>query len=1392
MTSMTNARWKHGRAVAGFVLAVQGVGLAVLQAQARAATPTAVERVMPRLVVGHEKTATIEGNEQQIYNIPMEKGQYLELIVKQKTVDAIATLFNPQGKQVLEASYTGRGEELVVAVAEQTGNYRLLVRRNEQDAIRGDYGVQVVAVRSASQSDKSKASAYQSGSQALAEGLEMLKVGQPASSQQALTKFKTALGYFKSSGNTFTEIEVVALQYVGDSYAQLKEYKKALDAYFEALTEPGKVVKELLSSSSLFSVEDAYSLQRIGAIQYAQQKNDKAVESFTLSFKNWQKTPERLSDLRKLLLQIAIVYREVEEYAKEIEALKIVQALDRKLEDKRSGGLTSFLLGMSYGYLNRYAEATDAFEQSLRLYKKVGLRTEQGVVLDALAGIYHRQGLHEEAEKYKRRALTIANRNKKAEIPPASETQKLLDQGMFLLSQGTAGSQAKAIQKWERTLPFFVKKGNELRIAQKLLNEGKKLYNQGSRSYILAIDKLEAALPLWNDLRDKSKEAQINELLGVMYAVLENRPKAIKYYSQALLLYQETRNQTKEVRMHSELGRSYFEAQQLNKALEYYQKALLISKSFGQKSGYARRLGTVAGIYSTLGEKQKALDAYQKTLLIWRAEGSPYEVASSLNSIGLIYVELGAHQKAIEFFQQALPLSQRGKKDHHGLDRGRDEEALFDSDPILKQMGEETRRLEDKNDRLMKARTLNGIGRFYSGLGKNQKALDYYQQALLLSREMGGSGESRYLNNVGVAFFALGENQKALDYYQQSLRLSKENGSRGLEAYTLTNMGFFYYTIGDNQKALGYYQGAMPLFSRAVDRSGEATLFYKIAQLEQSRGNQQAALKPIQESIAIVEELRTKLIDPDLRQSYFATVQKRYQFYIELLMELHQQNPSQGYDKQAFNISERSRARTLLELLAEANANIKEGIDPQLLTEEKTLQGQLDATEKQRLEIYETPESSAVEKAAIVKLQRDLLAQYQTLQNEIRAKSPKFAALKYPQPLTLVQVQKQLLDSDTTLLQYSLGKEKSFLWVVSRDGLQSHVLPPEKEIESQVKSWRSALLDKPEVPETLDGPASRLGRLLLEPAAAALKSRRRVIVVPDGALTYAPFAALRLEGKPLVESHTLLQLPSSSTLALIRSQTAQRLPAPRGLAMVADPIFSGDDPRITTPARTSQPAPTVLASLNLQRASRALPRQRSAGSGAADALPRLPGTRREAERILPLFPGNQSLLALDSQASMALLQSPSIKDYRYVHLATHGVFNTAEPALSGVILSLVDQQGRAVNGFLRLNEIFNLNLPAELVVLSACETGLGEQIRGEGMVGLTRGFLYAGSRRLLVSLWKVDDDATAALMSRFYEGLLREKLTPAQALRAAQNHLRTNTNWDSPYFWSGFVLQGEW
>ena len=245
------------------------------------------------------------------------------------------------------------------------------------------------------------------------------------------------------------------------------------------------------------------------------------------------------------------------------------------------------------------------------------------------------------------------------------------------------------------------------------------------------------------------------------------------------------------------------------------------------------------------------------------------------------------------------------------------------------------------------------------------------------------------------------------------------------------------------------------------------------------------------------------------------------------------------------------------------------------------------------------------------------------------------------------------------------------------------------------------------------------------------------------------------------------------------------------LAILADPIFSADDQRLKTPQkRPISPTNPDLNQLALNRATKTLKKSRAVGNN--NQFSQLPGTRQEAQAILALIPKTETTAAFDDQANLNLAINPQLSQYRIIHLATHGVFNGEDPAYSGIILSLVDAKGTPINGFLRLNNIFNLNLPAELVVLSACETGLGQEIKGEGLVGLTRGFMYAGTPRVLVSLWQVDDQATAEMMTRFYKLILEKKLPPAQALREAQLQMQTETEWKSPYYWSAFILQGEW
>jgi CHAT domain-containing protein len=319
--------------------------------------------------------------------------------------------------------------------------------------------------------------------------------------------------------------------------------------------------------------------------------------------------------------------------------------------------------------------------------------------------------------------------------------------------------------------------------------------------------------------------------------------------------------------------------------------------------------------------------------------------------------------------------------------------------------------------------------------------------------------------------------------------------------------------------------------------------------------------------------------------------------------------------------------------------------------------------------------------------------------------------------------------------------------------------------------------------------------MLLGPVAAAL-GRKRLIIVGDGALQYIPFGALpapRTIGgtHPLIVDHEIVTLPSASVLHVLRRELGDRSPAPKAVAVLADPVFSTDDPRFqrTRPRLPGQIGPESV-SANQSRPPSDV--QRSAAESGVTRFERLRFSRQEADAVAALAPANASLKATDFAASRATATSAELGGYRIVHFATHGLVNNHNPELSGIVLSLVDEAGRPQDGFLRLHDIYNLKLGADLVVLSACRTALGKEIRGEGLVGLTRGFMYAGAPRILASLWNVDDRATAQLMRQLYVSVLKQNQTPAAALRAAQVAMWKSSRWRSPYYWAAFVMQGEW
>lgn len=913
--------------------------------------------------------------------------------------------------------------------------------------------------------------------------------------------------------------------------------------------------------------------------------------------------------------------------------------------------------------------------------------------------------------------------------------------------------------------------------AERDFAEGQQLLAEGSAvSKQKAIERFDEAARQWHDTGDKRRQAIALSFIGKTYDLLGEKEKALDFYSQTLVLVRAVSDRSSEAATLNNIGLIYDSLGEKQKALNYYESALPILQSVGNTHVQGITLVNIGLAYDSIGEKQQALRFYQQALTLLRSTHDRGSEAVTLNNIGYLYDSIGEQQKALVYFGQALP--------------------------ILQEIG----------DRRLEAITLNNVGYVYDAMGDKEKALDYYDRALPVLRAVGDRRmEAITLNNIGLVQKAVGDNQKALDFLNQALALRRAVNDRSGEGITLSDLGSVYTNLGEDEKAFDLYEESLKLSRAAEDKSTESSTLRRLALIEINHGRLEEALKQLEEALKIVEHLRTRIPGQELRASYFASVQQFFETYIGVLLRLHREHPAGGYDALALEAAERARARSLLDSLIEARANIREGVAPALLDRERELQQKLDATAERQARLLSI-EHSEQQLTALKQQTETLLTQYQEVETEIRISSPRYAALTQPQTLSASEIQEGL-DSNTMLVEYFLGDEKSFLWAVSNSSIQSFELPPRKTIEMATRRVYELLTERNktiafEKPAQQNAritqgdadyvsEATNLSQSLLGPLATQW-GQKRLLIVADGALHYLPFTALPdpINKSPLVTEHEIVNLPSASTLAVLRRQLRGRTAAPRTLAVIADPVFEKNDERLAEIKRSGSKKPTNRSALEsrtrvLGHGAMASDGPQQSDSDEVIEIHRLRFTRREAEQILALVPEKDRLRALDFDANKAIATSPRLGHFRYVHFATHGFLNTTHPELSGIVLSLVNQQGAEQDGFLWTNDVYNLRLSAEMVVLSGCRTGLGKQIRGEGLVGLTRGFMYAGSKRVLVSLWDISDEASAALMTQLYKKMLKDHLSPAAALRAAQIEIMKDKRWEAPYYWAAFVLQGE-
>ena len=913
-------------------------------------------------------------------------------------------------------------------------------------------------------------------------------------------------------------------------------------------------------------------------------------------------------------------------------------------------------------------------------------------------------------------------------------------------------------------------------------------------------------------------------------------PQAIEKYLESLQLWRSVNDKEGESLALLNLANAYFTAGKIRQALDHYKEAEAIFQSLDDPFNAALTVHYVGMCELALGDTEAALTQYNQALQLFTKLDDQKYLAFALNEIGRVHYQQGQGTLARDFYLRAIEI-RKSVDDRKGLAFslnsvgrvlfyyfGDDEQALT----YYKQALELQREIED-NRRV--AQTLDDIGRIHFSSGRYQEALDQYTKALELQRKQSDvTGEAETLSYIGMVYTASGRYDEALrDYYQAALKIQRDSEDRVGEGHTLHNMGIAYFSLGAYDKAINHLNAALKIWKDVLYGTAEAETRYGIARVETARGNLAEARRQIEEALPIVEALRTKIANQYLRISYFASVQNYYELYINVLMQLHKKSPTSGLDKIALGVNEQARGRALLDTLIQAQADIRRGVDPVLLKQQQDLERQLTNISQQRM-------LKGTEDAAAVKNQlASLLVEYHKVGEQMLEKSPAYAALTQPKVLSIDDIQARL-DPATVLLEYTLGDERSYLWAVTTSSITSYELPKRKDVENAAKHLREMLTARNKVVigegiteararvERADTEAwraaARLSEMLVIGKTTVQLGAQRLVIVTDGELQNVPFSMLPIPQRrtvnpkisreplipitglePLVIDYEVVMLPSVSVLAeLRRTQRPWSVSGWEKTAIVlADPVFdksdervnAAHDPRAGDPKKTgrnykvsTEPPDTMP---RVETTFRATNTEDFSGP-----IARLPFTRREANEIVGLLPAGTGTKVLDFEASRETVNSGLLAQYRIVHFATHGLANDEYPELSGLLLSMINEKGQVQDGFLQLHEIYNLNLPVDMVVLSACETGLGRKVRGEGLIGLTRGFFYAGAKRVVASAWQVNDESTSKLMKYFYQAMLRDRMPPAAALRIAQLKMLEQPQRHAPYYWAAFMLNGEW
>lgn len=772
-----------------------------------------------------------------------------------------------------------------------------------------------------------------------------------------------------------------------------------------------------------------------------------------------------------------------------------------------------------------------------------------------------------------------------------------------------------------------------------------------------------------------------------------------------------------------------------------------------------RGLVELAAAYRRCGRTAEALATLEDAQAIAQRLRENVDAAFILRTLSIVQQETGDYWNALRNAFESVRLFRSAKMPWQAgagegnlpeiyLNLGVESKAIY-----YAQLSLNSARLH--GDQGEEKRNLGTLGEILLRLGRTENALAVFEKALLIKQDAQGVFEAEALLGKAEALRLLGRRREAFSVLAKVLAHAESRGETIEQSNVLYAIGQTELDDGNLPAAEGRFQRSLLIAEKFQHSEMILANRRALAEIFRRQGEQHKRWQALEPALTVLKSLRSHIPTPELRQDFQGLNAKLFEDAIDTLVQLHASEPSNGWDRKAFAVAEQGRARVLVDLMTESRFQIGRSLS----VEQKGTKDQLE----QRLSMALAKQmSEPSEKNAAASAQAE-----QALSGWIeaaRTNNPDYIQARYPEPASITDAQRVASRDGTSILMYALGQNASVLWVITPSTLRMVRLPAASAIEKKVKLFRNQIGIHPTDPRGYENAAKDLYNVLVQPALRAAPSEK-VLIVPDGVLFYLPFEALvRSDGRFLIEQQSVNYAPSVSAFLT--------LPAPSSrdtLLAYGDPIFSA--------ARAGQA--TTDHSMQVRSVMRA----------AGLNLSALPNSRTEVQQIAKAFPPGRATVRVGNDATEASVKADDLTRYGTLHFATHALFDERVPSRSGIMLNLVNT-GRE-DGVLRAAEVLNLRLRADLVVLSACQTGLGSYVRGEGILGLTRSFLAAGASRVVVSLWPVDDAGTVDLMSVFYHRWNRQGAA-SDALRAAKLEMIKSKRlaYRHPYFWAGFVQSG--